>query len=556
MPTSQIFKPQAPISFGTLSLGTPVAAPKVNPAITSGLSIGAGGQPLVNGQTPTPYVAPQSTNPTAAGFTPSSAATALTSSLLPTTSGGMSFNPSLASGYTVPAQAPVIPAQEGLSQFVTNSNLTPGGGNLTTNANGSPVGYASSAGYNIDTSGSVPSSALSGGLTSSSLQNSHNSYADYVNALAQAQGYSPDYIAAQQGVYGAQAQGAQLGVNQAAYANQAYGSNQANNGGGLNYGALGGATTDYVAGTIGGQQSANAIKQAENTQQQTQATIALNGQQLARSGNIAAAQTQLQYSPEGQAGSNAITQYNTLQQQYPGANIPEYNQSLTPEQNQQIASYIVSNSPAYKAGFQSTYATPGGGTGIYSKLDVGSGGFQQNSDGSYTLVPAAAAALGAANANVVQTQLGNLSNINSAINASTKTLATTQQFMNQYGLNQSGVSILSQIQNSTNKQLDKAGAVAGLNADLNALRADYAQYLIGRGGSVAGTNDEANKAIPDTISPSQLTTLVQQMQQDGQNTADAVSSQVNQALSGITNNSVPNSGVGSAATGGWGSLGD
>lgn len=556
MATSQIFKPQAPISFGTPSLGTPAAAPKVNSAITSGLSIGAGGQPLVNGQTPTPYVAPQSTNPTAAGFTPSSAATALTSSLLPTTSGGVSFNPSLASGYSTPTQTPTTPAQGGLSQFVTNSNATPGGGNLTTNANGSPVGYAPSAGYNIDTSGSVPSSALSGGLTSSSLQNSHKSYADYVNALAQAQGYSPSYIAAQQGVYGAQAQGAQLGVNQAAYANQAYGSNQANNGGGLNYGALGGATTDYVAGTIGGQQSANAIKQAENTQQQTQATIALNGQQLARSGNIAAAQTQLQYSPEGQAGSNAITQYNTLQQQYPGANIPEYNQSLTPEQNQQIASYIVSNSPAYKAGFQSTYATPGGGTGIYSKLDVGNGGFQQNQDGSYTLVPAAAAALGAANANVVQTQLGNLSNINSAINASTKTLATTQQFMNQYGLNQSGVSILSQIQNSTNKQLNKAGAVAGLNADLNALRADYAQYLIGRGGSVAGTNDEANKAIPDTISPSQLTTLVQQMQQDGQNTADAVSSQVNQALSGITNNSVPNSGVGSATTGGWGSLGD
>lgn len=537
------FKPQAPINFG---ISTPTAI-KANPSVASSLSIGGSGQALQNGQP----IQPQ--NVQTAG--------ALTSALLPTSSGGISFKPATAAAYKTPAiSSPTVSAPTSaaasLNQFLIGNQSTPNGGSVST-LGGNISGYTPSPGYSIVTSTPAPSSAL-GGNTMSGLQNSHKSYSDYVNALSQAQGYGSDYISALQGQYGAQTQGAQLGLNAAQY--------------GLNSAALNsnyytgnnlpGDTLAYAQGATAKAQAQNTLEQAGNTVGQAQNSIqqlaanqALNTSQLKRTGDISSAQTQLQYSPEGMAGSNAIGQYNSLQQAYPGASIPEYNQALTPEQNQQIASYIVANSPAYKSQFQSTYSTPGGGTGIYSKLDVGSGGFQQNQDGSYTLVPAAAAALGAANANVVQTQLGNLSNINSAINASTKTLQTTQQFMNQYGLNQSGVSILSQIQNSTNKQLDKAGAVAGLNADLNALRADYAQYLIGRGGSVAGTNEEANKAIPDTISPSQLQTLVQQMQTVGQNTADAVSTQVNQALSGITNNRVPTSGATSTGSG-WGSLGD
>lgn len=532
MPASQFKTPTALNSFTSA-----VNTPKVNPAVASGLSIGTGGQALSGGQ-PIQSSGQQATN-------------AVLSGLLPTSSGGVSFNPAHAAAYSAtPAQTASAPAQSGLAQFVTNPNPTSGGGSLTTNANGIPVGYAPSVGYSIDTSGVTPSSALSGQNTASGLQSSYGSYSDYVNALSQAQGYSPDYLAAQQGVYNAQATGAQLGVNQAAYANQAYGNNQANNGAGLNQGNLGGASTDYVAGTIGGEQSANAILQAQNTQQQTAANIALNTQQLARTGNIAAATTQLNSSPEGMAGQNAIEQYNSLQQAYPGANIPEYNQGLTPEQNQQVASYIVANSPAYKSQFQSTYATPGGGTGIYSKLDTS--GLQQNQDGTYQLVSGAAAALGSAQAGVVNNSLSNLSTINSAIESSTKTLSTTQQFMNQYGLNQTGVPIITQIENAAGKQIpDKAGAIAALNVDLNTLRSDYSQFLIGRGGSVAGTgpdSSEVTSAIPNNASPAQLQQIVSQMQQGGENTAAAVNNQIQQALSGIQNNSVQsNSG---ASTGG------
>lgn len=435
---------------------------------------------------------------------------------------------------------------QGLGQYLTNTTSGANGSTLTTDAQGNPISYNAPVGYSIDTGGSLDSSALDSGTGVGDVMNQQGSYQDYVNALAQAQGYSPQYVAAQSGVYGAQAQGAALGVSQAAAANQAFGSNQANNGNGMNNGSLGGATTDFVSGTIGAEQSGIALQQAQNTQQQTGANIALNAAQLQRTGNIAAAQTELQSSPTGMAGAQAITQYQQLQQQYPGAGIPAFNPSADPIQQYNMAAALVANSPAYQAGFQSTYTTAGGGTGIYSKLNLS--GLQQNSDGSYTLVPAAAAALGAANAANVSTNLQQMSQINAAINSSTQTLQTTTSFMNQYGINQSGVSILSQLQLAVGKQTAPAGAVAAWQADLNALRSDYAQYLTGRSGSIAGTNDEAASAIPDTVSPDQLAQIVGQMQVDGQNTANSLGSQVNEALAGIMGNS--NNSTSGSTTGG------
>lgn len=509
------------------SLGGFSSTPKVNPSVASGLSItpaASGGQALLNGQ-PVQSSSQQATNGVLSG-------------LLPTASGGVTIPAAHVAAYSAPAQTQSqTPAPQGLAQYVTSSNPTGGGGNLTTDSNGNPTGYSAVSPYAIDTSTPAPSDAINGTSSGAGLQSSYGNYQDYVNAVSQAQGYSPAYLQAQQGVYGAQAQGAALGVSQAANAAMPFANNQANNGGGLNQGNLGGATTDYVSGATAGEASQLALQQAQNTQQQTQSNIALNTQQLARTGAISAAQTQLQYNPVAVSGENAINQYNALQQQYPNADIPEYNNALSPATNQQIAQELVSNSPAYQSQFQSTYSTPGGGTGIYSKLNVQ--GLQQNQDGSYTLVPAAAAALGAANANIVNNQLSNLSTINAAVDSSTKTLASTQAFMNQYGLNQTGVPLLTQIQNAAGKQIpDKAGAIAALNVDLNTLRSDYAQFLIGRGGSVADTNSEAASAIPPNASPAQLAQIVNQMQTDGQNTASAVSSQVQQALSGIQSNTV------------------
>lgn len=493
----------------------------LNTALGKGLSIDSSGSLLKAGQP----VQSQNTN----------TANALTSALLPSTikptsTGGVVFAPqksasqtfTLPSGLQYDASSGSTNGSPSLSSFLTN-NSSYNGGTISTTG-GQVSGYTPPPSFSIDTS-NIPSSALTGNTTGGDLSQGYGTYQGFVNNLAQAQGYSPEYIQALQGQYGAQTQGAQLGLNQAQLNSNFYTGNN-----------LPGDTVSYAQGATAKAAAQQTLNQAQNSIQQLAANQALNTAQLQRTGNIASAQTQLQYNPVAIAGQNAINQYNSLQEQYPNASIPEYNNQLSPSLNQQIAQELVANSPAYRAQFQSTYQTPGGGTGIYSKLDVS--GLQQNANGGYDLVPAAAAALGSANANVVQTQLGNLSNINSAISASQKTLETTKNFMNQYGLNQSGVSILSQIQNSTNKNLNKAGAVAGLNADLNALRADYAQYLVGRGGSIAGTNEEANKAIPDTISASQLETLVKEMQTAGQNTADAVSQQVNQALQGIRTGTV------------------
>lgn len=517
MPASQFKTPTALNSFTSA-----VNTPKVNPSVASGLSIGTGGQALSGGQP----IQPQNEQ----------TANALTSALLPTSSGGIKFPASAASAYNAPAASPTTPVQPaqssaaGLNQFIIGNQSTSGGGTLST-AGGNVNGYTSNPGYSINTSGAIPSSALGGGLTSSSLQNSHNSYADYVNALAQAQGYSPGYIAAQNAVYGAQSQGAQLGVNQAAFANQAFGSNQANNGGGLNYGNLGGATTDFVSGQIGSQQAGNAIKQSLNTQQQTQANIALTGQQLARTGNIAAAQTQLNSSPEGMAGQNAIGQYNALQQSYPGANIPEYNNALTPEQNQQVASYIVANSPAYRSQFQQQYSTAAGGTGIYNKLDTG--GLQTNADGTISLVSDAAKALGAGQSASVQGLVDTYNKLAPAYKAANDDFSYITKFMQSAGLNQSNVPAINQVTNAVNSKLLDPGAVATFKSAIASLRSNYANLLAARTGSVAGVNDEANALIPDNLTVSQLQQVQGALNANGQNILSATQQQIQQGLSSL-----------------------
>ncbi len=475
-----------------------------------------------------PKPAPVTVTPTGGvSFTPPKTVTpalpyASVAAANPANSAGINFSAPSYQGAPAPAAtvAPVSGKQTnassgGLGSLVTTQSNTPSGGTVTTDASGNTTNFTPAPGFSVGT-GPVSSDALSSGVTAGNLQNSHAQYSDYVNALAASQGYSPAYIQAQQGVFNMQTRDAALQQNQ------------------ISGQGFAGATADYAANVTNRARSMNAIEGLQSQQ-------ALDVQALIRQGNISAAQTQLQYSPTGMVGQQAITQYQQLGQLYPGAAIPPFDPSQDPQAQLQMARQMVANSPAYQAGFQSTYTTPGGGTGIYSKLNMSA--FQQNQDGSLTLVPAAAAALGAANAKVVGDQVTNLSNINSAIEASGKTIDTMTQFMNQYGLNQSNVPIANQIVNSTNAQLPKAGALAALKIDLNTLRADYGQFLLGRGGSVAGINQESESAIPDNISPAQLQIVYSQMKQDGLNTATGVSTQINQALQGIqTNTSASTSG--------------
>lgn len=455
-----------------------------------------------------------------------------------TPTGGVTFDPTHAPAYTTPSETPSTQQpNQGLSTYVTNTNTTPAGGKLTSSINGNPTGYTPSTGYKIDTSGTVPSSAFAGNVSPNGIGQSQKSYMDYVNALAQAQGYSPDYIQALQQQQGAQSHGSYLqSVGAGLNADLATGN------------GFTGYSKDAATAQTGIQQNLNTQQEALNTQQQTMAGINLNTAQLKRTGDIASAQSQLQYNPTAVSSENAISQYNSLQQQYPNASIPEYNNALSPALNQQIAQELVANSPAYKAGFTSTYTNAQGGTDVLNKLSLGT--LQQNSNGTYSLVNGADKALGDANANIVQNQANIYSNIDSALTSFGKTSQSTIQFANQYGLNQSDIPYINQIQNAIKAKTAPAGALAAFQTDVTNLQNDYAAFLTARNGSVAGTNEEAAKTIDiNKLSPAQMQIVFSQMQTDGKNTQAGALSQIQKATQGLQTNQAASS-IGSQGSGG------
>lgn len=443
----------------------------------------------------------------------------------PTSSGGVTFPAASASNYS---KAPIAPTltktsnpTESLSSFINNPPLqSPNGGTFSTDGTGNVTAYSPSSGYSINTSGPIDSNSLGNTKGMSDLLSQHNKYSDYVNALSQAQGYSPDYINALQGQYGAQTQGAQLNLNSAALNSNLFTGNN-----------LPGDTMAYAQGATAKAQAQNTLQQAQNSIQQLGANQALNTAQLQRTGNISAAQTQLQYSPQGMAGSNAIEQYNSLQQSYPGAQIPEYNQALTPEQNQQVASYIVANSPAYKSQFQSQYQTPGGGTGIYNKLDTG--GLQQNQDGTISLVSDAAASLGGAQKASLTKNIDTYNTLAPAYKAANDDFSYITNFMQQAGINKADVPIANQLQNAINTKLVNPGAAAAFTSAIQSLRSNYANLLSARTGSVVGVNEQAEALIPNNLTVKQLQQVQEALNANGKNILDATQQQIQQSLGSI-----------------------
>lgn len=311
-----------------------------------------------------------------------------------------------------------------------------------------------------------------------------NPYETYAQQLAQANTLSPDYLSALQAVNAANLKAQQDQVN----------------------GQYVGDTAPFAQGATARQENTDAL----NT---LAATNALGVQQNIRQGNISADTALVSaYAPQsvapgnslvsptdgstvynglgGLTSVNAVDQYNSLQQSYPGANIPPYDQTKTPAQNQQIAQIAVANSPQYQAQYLTTYSTPGGGTGVFNKLN--SNLLQPNADGTLSLVSGAAAALGSANASALGAQVQQYNTTSVAFNTVNATLANMIQFMQQNGINQAGVPIINQLQDKFAGQTNGAGIISAYNADIQELRTNAAQ-VIARGGSIAGTNDEAKR---------------------------------------------------------------
>lgn len=459
-----------------------------------------------------------------------------------TPSGGAIIPSTHATAYSAPATSQTntqsSSSNPDLNQFIIQSNPTSGGGTLSTDGSGNPTGYTAGGQFSIPTDGSVSSDALTSNTGAQDLSQTHSQYSDYVNAVAQAQGYSPDYIAALQGQYAAQTQQAQLGLNSAMLNSNLYTGDN-----------LPGDTMAYAQGATAKAQAQNTLEQSQNSIQQLSANQALNTAQLARTGNIAAAQTELQYSPTGMAGSEAISQYNALGQQYPGANIPPLDPNQDPQQQLQQARQLIANSPAYQAQFQSTYSTPGGGTGIYNKLSAGS--LPQNSDGTLSLVSGAQAAAGGSNAtnyNALATQVNALSVPYQAAN---QDFTAMTDFMQKAGINQQGVPIINQIENAVKGKTIQPGSVAAFQTYIQSLRAKYTQLLGAAGETPTDAGKAAAQLIPDTLGISDMQQIQQALNTNGKNIIDATQQRAQslyQSLQGGTPQSAPQLGGTSGGT--------
>lgn len=512
-----------PFSPSALATGNTIGAPWAQlptPQMTNSLSLGPNGA-LPAGLTPMGGQAPIKTTPT----------------------GGIAFSPSTFS----PSNNTAPVSQAGPQQNVSyNSYQTPNGGSLSLDGSGNVAGYTPATGYNINTSGALPSTALGSSTTMNDIMQQRNQYADAVAGLAQAQQYSPDFIAALQGQQAAQAQGAQIQSN-------FYTGNN-----------LPGDTLAYAQG-------ATARAQSQNSLSQLSATQALQVQTLLRQGNIAGAQALVDaFKPQsvspgsslvspvsgqetynglgGYTGVQAIQTYNNLQQNFPDAQIPPYNQSLTPEQNLQAAQTAAAQSPSFQSRNLVPVQLPGGGYSFVNKNQLITG-----PNGQSQIISSA----DAAQADAYKTAIGTLTNqgaqISSQINTVDNNFPLLLNIVQKYNLN-ANLPLMNQFQQLGDKQLGQSGVVQ-LNAIATGLKATIAQ-IVSRGGSVDNqTRNEANALLPTTVNFSTLQDLYRVVKAEGAGVVKGINDEKQQNVQGLTNiystGATPGSGGGSSSGGGY-----
>jgi hypothetical protein len=444
-----------------------------------------------------------------------------------TSTGGVTFPTPSSTGGKLP-----------LSSYINQNISTPNGGSATIGG-GNVSNYTSPSNFSIKT-GDIKSDALGSNVTTGDLSNKYQSLQGYVNALAQANGYSPDYLNAYQGYQQAQANQAGVGaalVSRAAPTLDSYLRNPSGFG-----------------DTMGYAQALNGQEQALASQQGMQQNIALNTQQLARTGNIAAAQAQLQYSPAAVSQQNALQQYNALQQAYPSANLPPVNPNGDLLAQLQSAHAQVAASPAYQAQFQSTYTTPAGGTGIYNKLN--SGALQQNQDGTLQLISGAAAALGSAQQTALSQNISTYNQLAPAYKAANDDFTAMTQFMQQTGINDAKIPIMNQLENKVKSKLLDPGAIGAFQSYITSLRSNYANLLGTRGETPTQAGQDAASLVPDNLNAAQMQQVQQALNTNGGNILNATQSTIQSILGGISSGQTNGSMYNGNTSSGWGSLGD
>lgn len=421
-----------------------------------------------------------------------------------TSSGGVNF------AAAHPNNTPANP-QAAIGSDASRSYPTPNGGVTQLGAGGGIASNTPATGYSINTSGSIPSSALSSNLTPADLSQTHSQYQDYVAALSKAQQYSPEYLQAYQ-----QQQEAQL--NQARLQSNLYTGNN-----------LPGDTMNYAQG-------ATAKAQAQNTLQSAEAGIQLQTQALLRQGNIAGAQSLVQaaqptsvspgsslVSPlSGQEAYSGLGGYqavqgiqnvNSLMAQFPDAGI---NQQDSP----QVATQKASQSPSFQSRNLQQITLPGGGVSFINKNQLTT----DPRTGQTTIIsPAQGAQADALKQSIGGLQQG-LSTAQQAITTADSNFPLLLQTMKASGINNFGAPLANQVQQKV--QQGFSGVLAPYNALVQSLQATYSQIL-SRGGNVTNeTRDEANKLVNGTLSYNDMQKLYQTLKAESKNVLNGYSSEI------------------------------
>lgn len=406
-----------------------------------------------------------------------------------------------------------------------------------------PTGAVTSpSNFKVDVSGSVDSSVLTGNLGKSDVLKTQKTYADYVNGLAQASQYSPQYLQALQAVQAAQAKDSELKTN-------FYTGNN-----------LPGATLDYAAG-------ATARAQQLNNQSLLAGQQGLQVQELMRQGNIAAAGALVDaYQPVnvspgtslvnpvdgqqtyngtgGYVGMQAIQTYNNLQQNFPDAQIPAYDQNKTPEQNLQIAQQLSSQAPSFQSRSTIPVTLPGGGYALVNKNQVAG----YNSDGTAIIVSPGQAAQADAAKSSINKLTNDRSQLQSAITAADSNFPILLNIANAAGVN-NNAPVINELKQKVLNKTSQSQALAALNTLVPSLQAEYSR-IIARGGTVDdNTRKSAQAIINGTYSLGQLQAVYAVVQREGANVLKGYDNEINR-LTGSLNDIYKNpSKPGSTTTG-------
>lgn len=162
-----------------------------------------------------------------------------------------------------------------------------------------------------------------------------------------------------------------------------------------------------------------------------------------------------------------------------------------------------------------------------------------------------------ANSSSLTTQQGYVDTVTRAFNTANENLASLTDYMTQSGaINTSSIPLINTITNQAKAGALDPGAVAGFNAAIAGLRAEYAQVL-SRGGEVTDSSrNAAASLIPDNISPAQLQQVATRLNTEGQNAIAAATQQVQTIQTRIAGNP-GGSGTGAfSSTAGGGSTGN